>query len=409
MACASANANDSYSEETMHQPLDQVSQVERDNHSLTVDSQDSGTTVVRLMSKKHQSNKENVLPGTSRATRSTQSPVDWPILSNLTTQKQQSRLDEIREEEFSTGLDDPMPQLISPTSSPRQHQQNHQESDDAVTMKTPRVPVQQESNLSEESTDEEIIKSDNDTVKSDKQASPQYTSASSEENEIERIKTTPSKGRNELRMSQSLIMDKSQVERALKTFSASKPLANLNNWEPSSERPSQASRINDSTQVTNSDQIKQGLNSKMSQPKKESAKIAARTNLDAESVNDANKPLARSRARILASQNSQANENNHPPTTSSDCIMSTHAPAPSGSRLTIKRFKDYLIFDSIFSFYLFISAFLFSSGIDKWVTLLPAFARFSTLIALILISLSFLRIKILIYTITFLLNFMTLP
>ena len=95
MACANANANDSDSEITMHQLLDQVTQVERDDHSMTVDGQDSGTTVVRLLSKQHRSNKDNRLPRTSRATRFTQSPLDRTILTNLTnknTQKHQSRL-----------------------------------------------------------------------------------------------------------------------------------------------------------------------------------------------------------------------------------------------------------------------------------------------------------------------------
>ena len=40
----------------------------------------------------------------------------------------------------------------------------------------------QDSNLSDESNDEEIIKSDNDTVESDGQASPVYSSASLEDN-----------------------------------------------------------------------------------------------------------------------------------------------------------------------------------------------------------------------------------
>ena len=72
--------------------------------------------------------------------------------------------------------------------------------------------------------------------------------------EMEHIKTTPSKERNELRVSQSLIMDESQVERALKTFTASRSLLTSNKWEPISERPSQASRITDSAQVTNLNQ-----------------------------------------------------------------------------------------------------------------------------------------------------------
>ena len=71
MACADADANDSNSEIMMHQPLDQVTRVEGDDNLLKVVSQDSGTTVVRLLSKGRRSNKANVLPGTSRATRPT--------------------------------------------------------------------------------------------------------------------------------------------------------------------------------------------------------------------------------------------------------------------------------------------------------------------------------------------------
>ena len=63
----------------MHQPLDQVTQVERDDHSMTVDGQNSGFTVSKLLSKKHRMNKENELPSTSRVTRLTQPPLDRQI------------------------------------------------------------------------------------------------------------------------------------------------------------------------------------------------------------------------------------------------------------------------------------------------------------------------------------------
>ena len=46
MACTNANANDSNDEVTVYQPLDQVTQVERDEHLMTVDGQESGNTVV---------------------------------------------------------------------------------------------------------------------------------------------------------------------------------------------------------------------------------------------------------------------------------------------------------------------------------------------------------------------------
>ena len=193
--------------------------------------------------------------------------------------------------------------------------------------------------LSDRSTDEEIIKSDNKTGKSEERDSPQYTSASSDDNEKDQHKNALSKGRKERRFSQSLIMDDSQEQRALKTYSASKSLINSNNWEPSSNKPSQASRITDSSQFTNLEQTKQGPKLKKNQSKKERVEVASRTNLDADPINESNKPLTRSRARVHASQNSQSIENNPPTTCACDCIIPTHAPAPSGSRLITKRFK----------------------------------------------------------------------
>ena len=186
-------------------------------------------------------------------------------------------------------------------------------------MKTTKAQGIQDSNGSYESTAEENIKSDDDAIEPVVKSGPQYSSVSSYDSEVEHIKTTPVKGRNDLRVSQSLIMDKSQIQRALDTLTTSTSLMKLNNWEQSSLRMSQASRITDAANFTNT----QVLNTKKNQPKK--------------CANDANKPLTRSRAKILASQNSQSNENN-PPTTSSDCIIRTQAP--SGSRLTIKLLKD---------------------------------------------------------------------
>ena len=55
---------------------------------------------------------------------------------------------------------------------------------------------------------------------------------------------------------------------------------------------------------------------------------ATKSNLDADSVNDANKPITRARAKIIASQNSQANNENHPlvtndsSTVNKNCIFS---------------------------------------------------------------------------------------
>ena len=72
MAYSNANANDSNDEVTVYQPLDQVTQVERDEHSMTVDG---GTTVVRLLSKGRRRQKDNVRViksnGISRAARTT--------------------------------------------------------------------------------------------------------------------------------------------------------------------------------------------------------------------------------------------------------------------------------------------------------------------------------------------------
>ena len=61
IACTNANANDSRDEETVYQPLDQVT---------VQDSQDSGNTVIRLLSKERRRNKENFQSnGISRAAR----------------------------------------------------------------------------------------------------------------------------------------------------------------------------------------------------------------------------------------------------------------------------------------------------------------------------------------------------
>ena len=150
---------------------------------MTVDSQDNGSPVIKLLSKQHQNNKENVLPSTLRATRSTQSPVNRQILRNLTnksTLKHQSRLDQIIEEGLSARRDEDMPQVNNQkTNHPICHsgkgpkltsirnrqvtkqQQSDSESDDAVTLKTPtKITSHREIVISDRSTDKEIIKSD---------------------------------------------------------------------------------------------------------------------------------------------------------------------------------------------------------------------------------------------------------
>ena len=70
MACTNANANDSKDEETVYQLLDQVTQVKRNERSMTVDGQVSGNTIIRLLSNGHRRNKENLQPEFSRATTS---------------------------------------------------------------------------------------------------------------------------------------------------------------------------------------------------------------------------------------------------------------------------------------------------------------------------------------------------
>ena len=109
----------------------------------------------------------------------------------------------------------------------------------------------------------------------------------------------------------------------------------IKNREPGSIT-SQASRITDSAQET--DKIHNiRLNKEEDKIKRKQSKVATKQNLDADSVNEANKPLTRARAKILASQDYQVNDNQTLATTE---LIPTHAPAPSGSRLTIKRIKD---------------------------------------------------------------------
>ena len=232
----------------------------------------------------------------------------------------------MQEEEITAGQDDPMLRLISPVSSP-----NHdQKQDDAITLKTPKNLVIQNNNISGESTAEEEIFS-NESVKSADDAIPQYTSPS-EDSDLEYLKNTPTKGTSQLRVSQSFELNKSLVNKALRTFTSSRSYNTLTSREPSSEVPSQASRITDSVHSTDLNQDK-GLRKEKGRPKKESTQIATKTNLDAESTNEANKPLTRSRTKLLASKSSQLKSNeNDPQTTSDDCIIPTHAPAPSGSR-----------------------------------------------------------------------------
>ena len=133
-------------------------------------------------------------------------------------------------------------------------------------------------------------------------------------------------------MSRSVELNTSLVNRALGTFSMSDPIKNR---EPGSIT-SQASLITDSAQET--DKIHNiRLNKEEDKIKRKQSKVATKQNLDADSLNEANKPLTIARAKILASQDYQVNDNQPLATTE---LIPTHAPAPSGSRLTIKRIKD---------------------------------------------------------------------
>ena len=74
MACTNATANASEDELTVYQPLGQVIQVNRDDHLMTVDGQDSETTVIRKLSKGRQPNRESKQSEISRATTSAKPP-----------------------------------------------------------------------------------------------------------------------------------------------------------------------------------------------------------------------------------------------------------------------------------------------------------------------------------------------
>ena len=137
-------------------------------------------------------------------------------------------------------------------------------------------------------------------------------------------------------MSRSVELNTSLVNRALGTFSMSDPIKNREQGSITS----QASRITDSTQATD---INQNLRLTKEQDKlqQKQKKAAAKQNLDAESAQQENKPLTRARAKILASQDSQTNNENHPLATNDEYeIIPTQAPTASGSRLTIKRIKN---------------------------------------------------------------------
>ena len=116
----------------------------------------------------------------------------------------------------------------------------------------------------------------------------------------------------------------------------SNPFKSLNSREQGSVISSQASQVTDSAQITYVNQNER-LKKNKDQPKQKSTKFAAKSNLDAESANYANKPLTRARSKILASQDSQSNENRSL-ATSAEII--SQSQAPKGSRLIITRMKE---------------------------------------------------------------------
>ena len=136
------------------------------------------------------------------------------------------------------------------------------------------------------------------------------------------------------RVSKSIELDTNLVQRALRTFSMSDPITNRE--QGSVIQPSQASRITDSAQASEEYNTK-GLEKIEDKTKQKPRKIASKSNLDAEFGDDADKPLTRARAKILASQKSQNNEQNSL-APRAEIVSQSHAP--SGSSLIIKRIKD---------------------------------------------------------------------
>ena len=114
-----------------------------------------------------------------------------------------------------------MPQLISTTLSPRYHQYYQ---DDAFTLKIPKreALVSQDSSTNEESTAEEIIKSDEELLDPADEARPHYSSLSSDGSEIKYMKSTPSRWTNKLGVSRSLDLSSSFIEGALSIFRTSR-------------------------------------------------------------------------------------------------------------------------------------------------------------------------------------------
>ena len=127
-----------------------------------------------------------------------------------------------------------------------------------------------------------------------------------------------------------------QINRALGSFKIfnSEEYVNLKERIDSAEA-SQTSRI------TDSNKRQRGPNKARGRPKKEGVKATTQTNPDAELVNDAAKPLTRSKSKALApqqlQQEQQKDENNKlSQQPSSDQLISS-SRALTKSSLTIKR------------------------------------------------------------------------
>ena len=68
---------------SMHQPIGQVTQAERDEHRMTVDIRKNKTMVVKLLNKRRNNNEQDALPWSSRAKKQTQLPVERLVESSF--------------------------------------------------------------------------------------------------------------------------------------------------------------------------------------------------------------------------------------------------------------------------------------------------------------------------------------
>ena len=112
MACTNANANASDDELTVYQLLGQVTQVERDEHLMAVYDQGSDITVSRTLSKGRQRNEKDKQSKSSKATTSTEPPIQRHKSQDLTKQTRVTQLStqkEVEEENVTEEEDDQMP------------------------------------------------------------------------------------------------------------------------------------------------------------------------------------------------------------------------------------------------------------------------------------------------------------